>query len=320
MAWIWGGLAAIEPAFRTVTDSSDPGIRVADEGPGLARGPGHRRGRRLVVPGPAEARGAGRRRRSCCGRPSGTCRRGGASTSRSTCWARSSRSSRRAARLPLVTAALLAVSLMTKPQALPFLVPFGAWFLATQGWRGTLEGRGRRRRRGRAPVAAVRRRRRTGQLPRQPRHVPERHLRGPVAPGVEPVGAAPGARAPTASSSRTDSRVRAGHVPGRRASCSRALFALIVFVAVYRRPTADQLALGIAAHVARRVRGAHDDARALCVPRARVPAVRARPARGRGRLGRLRDHVPPQPAGRGATGGLVDPRGPDAEHRRGRSP
>ena len=27
MAWIWGGLAALEPAFRTVTDSSDPGIR-----------------------------------------------------------------------------------------------------------------------------------------------------------------------------------------------------------------------------------------------------------------------------------------------------
>ena len=40
------------------------------------------------------------------------------------------------ARLPLVAAAVLAVSLMTKPQALPFLVPFGAWFLATQGWRG----------------------------------------------------------------------------------------------------------------------------------------------------------------------------------------
>ena len=28
---------------------------------------------------------------------------------------------------------------MTKPQALPFLVPFGAWFLATQGIRGTLK-------------------------------------------------------------------------------------------------------------------------------------------------------------------------------------
>ena len=39
---------------------------------------------------------------------------------------------------PGLVAALLAVSLMTKPQALPFIVPFAAWFLATQGWRGTL--------------------------------------------------------------------------------------------------------------------------------------------------------------------------------------
>ena len=28
MAWVWGTLAAIEPAFRTVTDSSDPAIRA----------------------------------------------------------------------------------------------------------------------------------------------------------------------------------------------------------------------------------------------------------------------------------------------------
>ena len=28
MAWVWGVLAAVEPAFRTVTDSSDPAIRA----------------------------------------------------------------------------------------------------------------------------------------------------------------------------------------------------------------------------------------------------------------------------------------------------
>jgi hypothetical protein len=28
---------------------------------------------------------------------------------------------------------------MTKPQALPFLVPFAAWFLAREGWRGSLK-------------------------------------------------------------------------------------------------------------------------------------------------------------------------------------
>ena len=38
----------------------------------------------------------------------------------------------------LWAAAALAIALMTKPQALPFLVPFGAWFLARDGWRGTL--------------------------------------------------------------------------------------------------------------------------------------------------------------------------------------
>jgi dolichyl-phosphate-mannose-protein mannosyltransferase len=36
----------------------------------------------------------------------------------------------------LPAAAVLAVALMTKPQALPFLVPFGAWFLARDGWLG----------------------------------------------------------------------------------------------------------------------------------------------------------------------------------------
>lgn len=35
-------------------------------------------------------------------------------------------------------AVLVAVSLMTKPQALPLLVPFAAWFLATGGWQGAV--------------------------------------------------------------------------------------------------------------------------------------------------------------------------------------
>jgi dolichyl-phosphate-mannose-protein mannosyltransferase len=34
----------------------------------------------------------------------------------------------------LLAAVALAVALMTKPQALPFLVPFAAWFLARDGW------------------------------------------------------------------------------------------------------------------------------------------------------------------------------------------
>ncbi|MEO8468385.1 MAG: glycosyltransferase 87 family protein [Chloroflexota bacterium] len=35
-------------------------------------------------------------------------------------------------------AVAVAVSLMTKPQALPLIVPFAAWFLATGGWRGAV--------------------------------------------------------------------------------------------------------------------------------------------------------------------------------------
>src|SRR6185369_4395320 len=36
----------------------------------------------------------------------------------------------------LFAAVALAVAVMTKPQALPFLVPFAAWFLARDRWLG----------------------------------------------------------------------------------------------------------------------------------------------------------------------------------------
>jgi Gpi18-like mannosyltransferase len=39
---------------------------------------------------------------------------------------------------PTLAAVALGFALTTKPQALPLLVPFGAWFLATLGWRRTL--------------------------------------------------------------------------------------------------------------------------------------------------------------------------------------
>jgi Gpi18-like mannosyltransferase len=38
----------------------------------------------------------------------------------------------------LWAAAAIGVALMTRPQALPFLVPFGAWFVARDGWRGAI--------------------------------------------------------------------------------------------------------------------------------------------------------------------------------------
>ena len=178
--------------------------------------------------------------------------------------------------LPLVTAALLAVSLMTKPQALPFLVPFGAWFLATQGIRGTLKA---------AAVGAVVvvllwlpfiAAGGPGNYLNNLADVPERRLRDPVAQRVEPVGPAPGARRERPVRART-ARPRSGRSRSGSSGTSLAgLFALIVFVAVYRRPTPDQLALGIAAISLAAFVVAHDDARALRLPGARVPAPRPR--------------------------------------------
>ena len=72
MAYVWGVLAAIEPAFRTVTDSADPWIRslmkipasLADLGIAAADG--------LRVPRAADLGRRGRRRSSCSSRPSST--------------------------------------------------------------------------------------------------------------------------------------------------------------------------------------------------------------------------------------------------------
>jgi hypothetical protein len=139
MAWIWGLLAAAEPAFRTVTTAADPAIRaimklpasLADLGIAAAVVWWFRDRPRLAVLAAA----------AILLWP--------ATWYVSAWWGQyesiyvlpavlallAARAER-----PGLTAALLAVSLMTKPQALPFLVPFAAWFLATQGLRGTLRG------------------------------------------------------------------------------------------------------------------------------------------------------------------------------------
>ena len=116
----------------------------------------------------ARSAALGRRRggrRSCSTRPSSTSAPGGASTSRSTCCSAMAAVVFAIRGRNGLAAALLAVSLMTKPQALPFLVPFAAWFWATGRVARVRRGRGRRRGRRRGPVAAVHRRRRTRQLP-----------------------------------------------------------------------------------------------------------------------------------------------------------
>ena len=134
MAYVWAVLAAVEPAFRTVTDASDPAIRTLMKTPASLADLGlaavaytalrdHRQwavlGAVAILVHPAiidvsawwgqyesifvlSALGAV---------VAATSRRNG------------------------IAAALVAVSLMTKPQAVPFLIPFAAWFWASGGWR-----------------------------------------------------------------------------------------------------------------------------------------------------------------------------------------
>jgi hypothetical protein len=137
MAWIWGGLAAIEPAFRTVTDASDPAIAALMKVPAS-----------IADLGIAMAVGWWFRDRPWAGAAAVAAVLLWPVTWYVSAWwgqyeavyvlpAAIALVAARAG-LPSLAAALLALSLMTKPQALPFIVPFAAWFLATQGVRGTL--------------------------------------------------------------------------------------------------------------------------------------------------------------------------------------
>ena len=137
MAWVWGALAAVEPAFRTVTDSSDPAIRALMKVPASLAD--------LAIAGAIWWWFRDRPRLALVA--VGAVLLWPVTWYVSAWWgqyepiyvlpALLAVLAARAGR-PGLVAALLAVSLMTKPQALPFIVPFAAWFLATQGWRGTL--------------------------------------------------------------------------------------------------------------------------------------------------------------------------------------
>ena len=135
MVYIWGLLAAVEPAFRTVTDAADPVVRAVMKTPAsladLAIG--------LLVAW--ELRG----------RPRWAVAAGlgillhPALIYVSAWWGQYESiyvlSGLIAFMLAvrghsLTAAAVLAVAIMTKPQALPFLVPFAAYFLARGGIRG----------------------------------------------------------------------------------------------------------------------------------------------------------------------------------------
>ena len=137
MAYIWGALALLEPAFRTVTTSADPAIRAVMKAPASIADlllallvAWHLRGTpRWAVAGalaiflhPAVIDIS-----AWWGQYESIYLLGGAvafvlAVRGHSLWA----------------AAALGVALMTKPQALPFLVPFAAWFLARDGWRGAI--------------------------------------------------------------------------------------------------------------------------------------------------------------------------------------
>jgi glycosyl transferase family 87 len=135
MTFIWGVLAAIEPAFRTVTTSVDPAIRAVMKAPASLADLGlgllvawHLRatprwaalGALAILLHPAVIDVS-----AWWGQYESIYVLGGA-----VAFVLAVRGH------PLWAAAALGVALMTKPQALPFLVPFAAWFLARDGWRG----------------------------------------------------------------------------------------------------------------------------------------------------------------------------------------
>jgi hypothetical protein len=134
MAWIWGVLALLEPAFRTVTDSSDPWIRtvmkvpasIADVGMALL----------LVY--------AFRSRPAWAVVAAAVVMFHPAIIDVSAWWGQYESIYLLFALAAvvfalnghdLVAAAALAVCVMTKPQALPFVLPFAAWFWTHGGWR-----------------------------------------------------------------------------------------------------------------------------------------------------------------------------------------
>jgi Gpi18-like mannosyltransferase len=137
MVYVWSLLAALEPAFRTVTTSADPAIRAIMKAPAsladLALGgliAWHLRatprwavgGALLVLLHPAVI-------------------------DVSAWWGQYESIYVLSGVLAFVlavrghslfAAAAIAAAVMTKPQALPFAVPFAAWFLARDGWVGAI--------------------------------------------------------------------------------------------------------------------------------------------------------------------------------------
>jgi hypothetical protein len=245
MAWIWGALAAVEPAFRTVTDSSDPAIRALMKVPASLAD--------LAI---AAAVGWWFRDRAWAALAAMAAVLLWPVTWYVSAWWGQYESIyvlpavlavlAARARLPALVAVLVAISVMTKPQALPFLVPFAAWFLGSQGLRGTLKY---------AVVGVV-----TIVvlwLPFLAAGGPVKYL-GNLATYQDTIFGILSVRAwnpweiVQLLGANGAFLADTGHVVGpfttrQFAYLIAALLALPIFLGVYRRPTADQLVLGLAA-------------------------------------------------------------------------
>ena len=137
MAYVWALLGAIEPAFRTATDASDTGLRVLMKLPAT-----------LADFGLAACVAWILREKPFWAAFAAVLVLLHPATWYVSAWWGQYESVYVLAALPAVlfaiggrnglAAAALAVAVLTKPQALPFLLPFAAWFLATGGVRGLL--------------------------------------------------------------------------------------------------------------------------------------------------------------------------------------
>jgi hypothetical protein len=138
MVYLWGLLAAIEPAFRSVMDAADPAIRSIMKLPASLAD---------IALGGLVAWELRSRSRWALAAGLGILLHP-AVIDVSAWWGQYESIyvlfglvayllAVRGHSLP--AAAVLAVALMTKPQALPFIVPFAAWFVAREGWLGTVK-------------------------------------------------------------------------------------------------------------------------------------------------------------------------------------
>jgi hypothetical protein len=132
MVYIWSVLAAMQPAFRTVTDSADPAIRVLMKLPATLADVGLATGVAFALR--SQPRWAIVGFLGILLHP--------AVLDVSAWWGQYESIYVLAALVawllavrnhPGLAAVALAVAIMTKPQALPFLVPFGAWYIARYG-------------------------------------------------------------------------------------------------------------------------------------------------------------------------------------------